>query len=122
MSKVTDLVSGIIIASDKSGNNKVRFCDDVQRRFNILTKQEFVIHDIVRSDTPLSRIEMLKLALDYDFDHVDSLKLVQNLLFKYDKSLFREINKKNLLEEIAKRPKRDTDITITDLDKVLQSL
>lgn len=122
MSRLDDKVSGIIIASDKLGNNKVRFCLDVDQRVKLLTKQGFTIHDTITHDALVSRIDMLKIAVDYNFTHSDSKKLVQNLLFKYDQATFREINKKNLLAEIASRPKRDTDINNTDLDKVLSSL
>jgi hypothetical protein len=70
----------------------------------------------------MSRTDILKYALNSNFDHVDSKKLVQNLLFKYDQEAFRQINNKNLLAEIASRPKRDTDITNKELDSVLGNL
>lgn len=122
MSKLTDLVEGIIIASDPSGRNKVRFCASVENRLYLLKAQGFTIHDIVNSAEKMSRTDILKYALNGNFDHVDSKKLVQNLLFKYDRNAFKEINKNNLLAEIASRPKRDTDISNKELDIVLDSL
>jgi hypothetical protein len=122
MSKLTDLVEGIIIASDIRGRNKVRFCASVENRLYLLKAQGFTIHDIVNSAEKMSRTDILKYALNSNFDHVDSKKLVQNLLFKYDQEAFRQINNKNLLAEIASRPKRDTDITNKELDSVLGNL
>lgn len=122
MSKLTDLVEGIIIASDPRGRNKVRFCASVENRLYLLKAQGFTIHDIVNSAEKMSRTDILKYALNCNFDHVDSKKLVQNLLFKYDQEAFRQINNKNLLAEIASRPKRDTDITNKELDSVLGNI
>lgn len=122
MSKFTDLVSGIIIASDPSGRNKVRFCANVENRLYLLKAQGFTVHDIVVGPEKLSRIDMLKYALETDFDHADSKKLVQQLLFKYDQVAFRLINNKNLLAEIASRPKRNTDISNSELTNVLDNL
>lgn len=122
MSKLTDLVEGIIIASDIRGRNKVRFCASVENRLYLLKAQGFTIHDIVNSAEKMSRTDILKYALNSNFDHVDSKKLVQNLLFKYDQEAFRQINNKNLLSEIANRPKRDTDLTNLELDSVLNNI
>lgn len=122
MAKLSDLVEGIIIASDPIGRNKVRFCARLEDRLYLLKAQGFKIHDIVMGPEKMSRTDMLKYALDSNFDHPDSKKLVQNLLFKYDQNLFREISKANLLQEIANRPKRSTDITSEQLDKIVESL
>lgn len=112
MAKLTDLVEGIIIATDPIGRNKVRFCASVENRLYLLKAQGFQIHDIVMGPEKMSRTDMLKYALDNNFDHPDSKKLVQTMLFKYDKTALREINKNNLLAEIANRPKRTTDISV----------
>lgn len=122
MSKLTDLVEGIIIASDPSGRNKVRFCASVENRLYLLKAQGFTIHDIVNSAEKMSRIDILKYALNSNFDHVDSKKLVQNLLFKYDQNAFREMNKANLLQEIANRPKRSTDLTTEQVINIVGNL
>jgi hypothetical protein len=122
MAKLDRLVNGIIIASDKHGRNKVRFCDNVKLRTYLLKKQGFTIHDIVTSPEPVSRTEMLRLALDHEFDHDDSEHLVKNLLFKYDQKVLDEHLKQDLLREIANRPRRDTDITAQELDNILKQL
>lgn len=122
MSKLDRLVNGIIIASDPSGRNKVRFCVNVENRLYLLKRQGFKIHDLVVAPQEMSRVDMLRHALTTDFDHDDSENLVKNLLFKYDQVSLDEHLRQEKLREIANRPKRDTDLTTEQMDKVLDSL
>lgn len=122
MSRLDALVEGIIIASDKQGRNKVRFCENIIRRANLLNEQGFTIHDIIASPNKVSRVDMLKYALQQDFDHSDSKNLVLKTLYRYNKDAVKEYTRQNLLQEIASRPKRDTDLQVNELDKVLENI
>jgi hypothetical protein len=122
MAKLDRLVNGIIIASDSKGRNKVRFCDNVKLRTSLLTKQGFTIHDIITSTQSMSRSDMLRYALDQDFDHDDSENLVKNLLFKYDQESLDNYLREERLRQIANRPKRDTDLTVDQVNQILDKL
>lgn len=122
MAKLDRLVNGIIIASDPSGRNKVRFCVNVENRLHLLKRQGFKIHDLIVAPDEMSRVDMLRYALTQKFDHEHSEKLVQNLLFKYDQDALDKHLQKTLLAEIANRPKRATDLTVEQVDKILDNL
>lgn len=122
MSKLDRLVNGIIIASDPSGRNKVRFCVNVENRLYLLKRQGFKIHDLVVAPHEMSRVDILRHALTTDFDHDDSENLVKNLLFKYDQVALEEHLRQEKLRLIANRPVRSTDLTQEQIDNVIQSL
>lgn len=122
MSKLDRLVNGIIIASDPSGRNKVRFCVNVENRLYLLKRQGFKIHDLVVAPQEMSRVDILRHALTTDFDHDDSENLVKNLLFKYDQVALEEHLRQEKLRLIANRPVRSTDLTQEQIDNVIQSL
>lgn len=122
MSKLDRPVNGIIIASDPRGRNKVRFCVNVENRLYLLKKQHFTIHDIIVAPKEMSRVDILRHALTTDFDHDDTENLIKNLLFRYDQVALDEHLRQEKLREIANRPKRDTDLTKEQMDKILDSL
>ena len=109
---------GFIIASDKSGRNKVRFCESISRRHKLLTKQGFIIHDIVMFTEPKDKVSGLKYGVDCEYTHADSKLLVMKTLAKYDMSGLRELR----LREIAGRPKRTTDMTTEQVMNILEQV
>jgi hypothetical protein len=112
------MFEGIIIATDTKGRNKVRFCESIRRRENLLTQQGFTIHDKVMFLTKLNKEAGLRYAVDCEFTHSDSKNVVLKALSKYDELAKRQL----ILKEIANRPKRNTDITEKDLELVLEQL
>ena len=57
------LYDSVIIASDSSGDNKVRFCNDLATRIKILTRDKFTIHDTVQLDRKMTKREIIDYLL-----------------------------------------------------------
>lgn len=127
------LFKGVTIATCRKGVTKLRFCEDVDVRLKHMRKtddprQGFVIHDIMRfpNDEALPKDRALMYMLEHvsEFTYPDAKQMIDKSLSNITKSgrmssdAFREYH----LKLIASRPKRDTDITSENLDKVLQSL
>jgi len=118
MTKLDRNWSGIIIASDKNGRNKVRFCESLTRREKLLSQQGFTIHDVIMFRDPANKVDGLRYAVDCEFKHPDSKNLVLKTLAKYASSAKREL----ILKEIASRPKRNTDLSTEQVMNIVGNL
>lgn len=127
------LFRGVTIATDRKGVTKLRFCENVDVRLKHMRKtddprQGFVIHDVMRfpNDEAMTKDRALVYMLEHisEFTHSDAKQMVEKALStitktgRFSTDAFREYQ----LKLIASRPKRDTDITTAELDKVLDNL
>jgi len=82
------------IASDKHGNTKVRYANDLQNRLKILTRDQFTNNNLIELPTPMSKIDACKFMLSSDL--INTKIFVQEELEKLEKKLKQEEYKKLL--------------------------
>lgn len=109
-------VVAIIIASDIKGRNKVRFCENLSRRYSLLTKQGFTIHDIIEMPEKMSKKEAVAYVLANTslLNHADSLSVTE-------KAQMRFAPKKLSVEAILLRKRKvmSTDEVMNIVESVL---
>lgn len=110
-------VEAVIIATDVKGRNKARFCESFKRRYYLLTKQNFTIHDAILLPEKMTKQE----SLEYIIQHKEELR-DSNSLSVVEKTLERfkpKFSLKTIL--LRKRKQLTTDEVMTVVESVLNA-
>lgn len=74
------------LATDKNGNTKVRYANDLEQRLKVLKRDGFTNLNFIHTETPKSKIELCAMMLDLiQFQH-DKTLIEKEIISEADKS------------------------------------
>lgn len=96
------------LATDKNGNTKVRYANDLDKRLKVLKRDGFTNLNFIHTDTPKTKIELCAMMLD----------LIQ---FQHDKTLIEKeiVGEANKNKKMARKQALFTG-TATQLLQAIQ--
>lgn len=102
-------VEAIIVATDPKGRNRARFCESFKRRYSLLTKQGFNIHEAILLPQKMDKQE----SIDYVLANPTVLNNQSNLdVFK--KPTKAKISIESLRNRAKKQLSSDEIMTIVE--------
>ena len=107
-------VEAIIVATDPKGRNKARFCESFKRRYYLLSKQGFIIHEAILLPEKMDK----QSAIDYVLANPTILSNQSNL------DVFKKPTKTKItIESIRSRAKKQlsTDEVMTIVESLVNA-
>lgn len=102
-------VEAIIVATDPKGRNKARFCESFKRRYYLLSKQGFNIHEAILLPEKMTKQE----SIDYVLSNPNVLVNQDNLVV-FKKPTKNKISIESIRNRARKQLSNDEIISIVE--------
>jgi hypothetical protein len=108
------MFNSVIIASDSKGNNKLRFCNDLEKRIEVLKRDGFTIHESMVLPESMTKRKIVDFLMERQHERScdEDRESVENALEMLKRKNLRETSFDDVRNAILSR-KTVSDSTVT---------